>query len=258
MMKVIVQEFIRNEKWPESVEKLSTGSFYNLITSKKIEQEKKVLCFGSINLALLNRANKCCPGFICNFEKLRCVNYYPKYQKYLINQNYAFTSIKNLYEHKEQYLNIFGSNDCVFVRPDTGYKTFTGQVIAREKFVIESIEDLSDCGLIVVSEPVNFQSEYRLFVFDKKVITGSRYMLDEQIDCEIMTESKNADIFHFANSVIENVDYEPDIGYAMDIGVTYRGRIGLIELNGFSCSGFYDSDVGLVINKVGDFYENML
>lgn len=278
---VLVQDLVLKEKWPESdgekniyIDKLSTREMYDLSSRYIYPEYTLVMC--SINIALLNKFNvRAQPGILAPFEKLRCVNYMPHYQQFLFNECFEFTTVHQLFYNYRRYFDEVLEEEDIFVRPDKGTKPFGGQVVKREdmyaahemqsiaadrkvipiKRFIYGFEDISPNELILVAPARNIAEEFRLVIWNKQVITGSRYKVNEELDVAAITKESRPDIFSFATDVIKHVEYEPDIGYVMDIGVSkYNGAIGLIELNSLSCSGMYDCDLELLFSTIEKFY----
>lgn len=107
----------------------------------------------------------------------------------------------------------------VFVKPNDKLKKFTGRHI-------KTTYDLIGCGDIEgdvpvwVSEPVEFISEWRVFVRYKEILGVKLYKGDwrNQYDYKIIEEAVNS---------YENAP----AGYALDFGLTADGRFLIVEVN---------------------------
>jgi hypothetical protein len=115
----------------------------------------------------------------------------------------------------------------VFVKPKGALKKFTGTYV-------KSTYDLIGCGdremdtPVWVSEPVNFVSEWRVFVRYKKILGVKHYKGDWRglYDVKIIEEAVKA------------YDNQP-AGYAIDFGLTDDGRFLIVEVNeGYSIGNY--------------------
>lgn len=115
----------------------------------------------------------------------------------------------------------------VFVKPRHKLKKFTGRHI-------KTTYDLIGCGdidadvPIWVSEPVEFISEWRVFVRYKEILGVKLYKGDwrNQYDYKIIEEAVN---------LYENAP----AGYAIDFGLTADGRFLIVEVNEGYAIGSY-------------------
>ena len=86
-----------------------------------------VIFYGSLNLAKqLQREKPWVPGPICNFKNLRCLSYYSHWGQHLFNKDYIMLPLLELSRRREEIYKQFGVDDCIFMRPDSGAKTFYG------------------------------------------------------------------------------------------------------------------------------------
>lgn len=190
------------------------------------------------------------PGVYCNLDNFKCTTYYPYYSKYLLNSPYCMMPYGDLLSNKESLFKWLGNNNSLFIRPNSGFKDFTGQVVNYETFErdlagLESVEPDKSL-LCVVSEPQNIETEWRLVIVNKKVVASSQYRNagkhDEIIGCPLS-------VFLYAQILIDDVGWEPDLCYTMDICLL-RNDLRLVELNSFSCSGLYECNLKCVVDSV--------
>lgn len=243
-------DFIHNE--------LPTISLCSLQQATEITKEQRLRNLKSSKGIISGNLN---PGVYCNLNNFKCTVYYPYFNKNLLNYPYCIIPYGDLVNHKDEIFKWFGNNNSVFIRPNSGFKDFTGQVFNYETFekdikLCDSVEPNSDC-LCLVSEPKNIISEYRLVIVRRKIVGYSRYRLnrrhDESPDCP-------ENILNYAEQTLNSVDFEPDLCYTMDICET-TSEIKVLELNSFSCSGFYQCNFETIIPAVrdcviGEYLEN--
>lgn len=181
------------------------------------------------------------PGAYCNEDDLRFSVYSGKYPKYfLLNNDYKFFPFSHLNGMKFHAL---------FVRPNDVTKSFGGKVIETPEEVSEiyNSSPVSDNTWVVIAEPKKIKAEYRFFVVNGEVITGSQYRRDGVLD--IRTDyTDNA--YNLARDVAKFA-WQPDTAYTVDIAET-EWRTGVIELNSFACAGMYACDKEAIIHAVSE------
>lgn len=189
------------------------------------------------------------PGVYCNLYNFKCSSYYPYYNKYLLNSPYCMMPYGDIINHKEFLFNSLGNNDSLFIRPDSGFKQFTGQVVNKETFErdINSLESIKpqDNLLCLLSSPINIKQEWRLIIADKKIVGVSEYGWNDGYKEGCSDKCRS-----FAEEILDNVGWEPERCFSMDICETKSGDVRLIELNSFSCSGLYECNLDSVISSV--------
>lgn len=212
-----------------------------------------VLCYGSLNLIRqLQRQKPWIPGSFCNLPNFECSKYYAYYGRYLFNHEYTMLPLAELKRRAWKFFNYLWTHPGdprFFVRPSTGFKTFTGQVITKSNFEKDFswFEDLaSPDSLVVVASYAPIDDEYRLVIANRKVIAASRYRHNGKLDIKTGAPKK---IIEYAENITHEVEWEPDPIYAMDIAVGHwaHNGIGLLELNSMSCSGFYACPVEPIV-----------
>jgi hypothetical protein len=110
----------------------------------------------------------------------------------------------------------------LFVKPVQG-KLFNGQVVGSksELEMFRYCDEINDINTkIIISEPVTFLAEYRIFVLDGKILDSKKYMGSYKLipDYEIVEKA----IADYKNA---------PIAYSIDFGVTDDGRTLLVECN---------------------------
>lgn len=211
-----------------------------------------VVFYGSLNLSRkIQRCTEWIPGSWCYLKKFECTYYYSKFGEFLLNNRYIMLPYGELIRQKEFLYETLGNSECLFVRPSSGFKSFTGTVIHIDEFdrKIENFGayDIEDHHVVVVSEPKNIWQEWRLFVVDKQVVTGSLYKESRKI-----SHSPNVpnEVIDFGNS-IANL-WQPDPAFALDVCRTNSGELKLVEINSFSSSGFYACDKNKLVKSISE------
>jgi len=221
-------------------------------TFKQYAPEDCVIVQSSLQLASqLLREKKWVPNAWMNLKAYECSSYYAQLGKYLFNDVYAMLPRAEVTRRLKWIFDTFGKEDCVFVRPSSGFKTFTGQVFKLESFeknwqwVIEFSEP--DC-LVVVSTPKIIKAEWRFIVKKDNVITGSLYKRDGKREYrEICDEDKNA--YELAD-LIAHSDFQPDPVYVVDVCQGADDQCYVLEVGSFSCAGLYGCNMEKIVTEV--------
>lgn len=134
--------------------------------------------------------------------------------------------------------------ESVFARPLEDDKLITGGLfkkedllMALEKKVTENHKD----KYLILSEPKTILAEYRFFVIDKKVITGSLYKIRGQL---ITSDSIDPEAMLYAQQMVDL--WTPSTAFVIDIALTDKGP-KIIEVNNISSAGLYKSDVSKLV-----------
>jgi hypothetical protein len=132
----------------------------------------------------------------------------------------------------ERQLQRQGEWKPLFVKPLRAYKAFPGYVIYNEVGLIASASQPGEME-VLVSEHIEFVSEWRCFVLRNKVVGLSPY---------------NGNVLVYPNSeviraAIRDYRWQSPVAYAIDFGVTYERETLLVEVNdayGLGCYGCDD------------------
>ncbi|MFE2055400.1 ATP-grasp domain-containing protein [Streptomyces sp. NPDC059446] len=107
--------------------------------------------------------------------------------------------------------------------------------------------DAVDPGTVVLlSEIVVFEAEYRLYVLDGRVHTGSRYAASGQLRPAPLSAGARA----FGTELLDAVAHTLPSAIVVDVGFTDAGRWAVVEANAAWASGCYASDPDLALDVV--------
>lgn len=217
----------------------------------KFNQEDCVVIYGSIAFVKQNINNGFIPGAYLQEQAMNCTGYIPYIDdnKILANSNHVFATYKDFKNRKDFFYDVFNTNE-IFIRPNGGLKTFTGLPIKKKDFdyeinSLEQLTSVSENTLILISDCKDITYEYRFFIVNREVISGSQYKKNDEL---IVKSGYSDEAFEIALKMAAN-KWQPDIAYVCDVGIV-NGEPKIIELNSFSCSGFYACDIGLIINAI--------
>lgn len=233
--------------------------------------EQCVIFQGSLNLGRqLRREKSWIPGVWCSLENFECTAYYPHYAQYLLNDQYFFIPVKDLYRRKDELYKLLGIDDTLFIRPNSGFKTFTGRAIPREEFDSDyewMVEFSGENALALVARPKPIEMEYRFIVADemdlgetvkfgdpnnKAVLAGSAYRKEGGLwTAWDNNSSQDRSAWEYLDSLLsrKSITWFPDPVFTVDVCLS-GGKFWILELNSFSCSGLYACDLHRIVKGV--------
>ena len=143
------------------------------------------------------------------------------------------------------------SND-MFIKPSKDLKAFNGGIIPAGSTVSEYIHSGHwrkgfEEETILIAPTINIFSEYRFFIVDGKVVTGSLYKRGRDV---LYSSEIPQYILDKANEYA-NI-YQPSDIFVMDLAETENG-IKIIEYNCWNSSGFYNSDLDKLFYTIDEF-----
>lgn len=141
-----------------------------------------------------------------------------------------------------------------FLRPSEDRKQFVGQTINAMN-AHEWLEDAMNCASsgsyqlpahtpLVISEPKEIYAEWRWFIVDGQVVSGSMYRCHDQLKLE-----RSLDTDLIAEAQCKADGWLPHPCCVMDLALTKKGLF-VIEFNTINSSGFYDHDVESIMNRL--------
>lgn len=210
-----------------------------------INPENPVIAIGAYSLWKEAKRKRWKPGVFVNENFV-----YPKlvknYGDNLLNKEYHISTLEGFEPKYDEF----------FVKPCKDSKVFSGEVMTWDKFREwrERILSLKWEGTVrgdtcVVQAPVKkIYREYRFFIVDGKVITGSQYRVGTRV---FSTECHEKDVIKFAQKMVNL--WAPDVGFVIDIALTPDG-FKVIEINTLNASGFYACDMSKVVNALEELY----
>jgi hypothetical protein len=178
------------------------------------------------------------------------------YSKYLgehwlnFNSRYVpFWMLKKEYGRQKELFNEFGGS--MFVKPNSGYKLFTGLVLTPKNIDLEvSCMNISDDELVICSEEQNlYETEYRLFVVDRKIVTQASYSWNDETE----TNYVPLKVSFLAEEIIKNIDMD---NYTIDFCQKWEDRDyvpKVVEINCIHTSGTYNCDLKKLLTSMHDY-----
>jgi hypothetical protein len=147
-----------------------------------------------------------------------------------------------------------------FIRPSLDDKQFSGTVM-EPKEIIEWFKSMMGSGPgsyymspetdIVINLPKKIQAEWRWFIVDGKIISGSMYrahdqmQLKQETDIEVIKEAQAlADVWLPCDCVV------------MDTALV-DNKVYVLEFNNINSSGFYKHDIKAVFNALYEYHTKL-
>jgi hypothetical protein len=219
-----------------------------------VNKDECVIFQGSIQLfrKLKNELKVYPIGWMTDRNYL-CSRYYPHVQKYLFNDKHVLTSVSALKHNKWWYYSVFGKDALIYVRPDGGDKTFTGQLLDLQNFD-RFWDDDTMCGahltdLVVVSTPKSIRGEWRYVVTNRKEILGvSLYKYQDQRTYIPSAPEKATDLV----KEVLDIGWYPDPVFTIDVVEDTDGNYWLLEINSFTSAGTYAAPKTPIVKRVSE------
>lgn len=261
----LVDSYVIENSYHDDLNDVLTGLGYNVIcgrytpmaqeaVERHFNDDECVVLYGSMSFVEQHsRGRGFVPGAYYTKNRYLCSEYLPRMPlDTLANADYVMVPFAEFVRRHQQFYDMFSTNK-VFIRPNSGFKTFTGLPIHMDDFDHEinglrsGLTSVTDQTMILVASCKRISAEYRFFVVGGKVITGSRYKLNEELSIDANIDP---DCLAVAEKIASN-PWQVDLAYACDVGIV-NGEPKVIELNAFSTSGLYAADIPALFNAVSD------
>lgn len=213
-----------------------------------------VIVAASINMTKLLREKLPLAKIFSSFENYFCTKYYPIFGKDLFNDKYIMLPLAEFRRQKWMVYSLLTKESLVFVRPDTGDKSFTGQLLdiqEVERFFLENETYKND--LMIISTPKIINGEWRFVVSEKQeIISVSCYRYRS---LKTLVNSAPEGATNFCKNILKK-EYFPDRVFCIDIAEDSEGNFWLLELTSFSSAGLYACDKNEIVKRVSDLVLN--
>lgn len=181
-----------------------------------------------------------------DFEAMSCRGYYSRWGAHLLQEDYAFYPFAELRRLRDRLYERHGEEGRLFIRPDANDKSFTGEVVTRERFAtwhgLHQEGGVAPDVLCVVARPAHIEAEYRLVMCDRRVVSASLYRQGSEA---AMQEGCPEEIRDFAERVAASTEWQPVPIYCLDVAQTPAGP-RVVEIGEVNCSDLYRCDLRVV------------
>lgn len=171
--------------------------------------------------------------------------------EWMLNKDYIMLPFSYIQNHT---LNLFQklNSERIFLRPNSGYKTFAGFVFDYEnhKFELSSSQQLTSVmpeTICLIAPAKQIDGEFRFIIGNGEVIDGSEYRWNNILD---IRHDWPQECWDMADKVAK-LSWQLDSVYTCDVAMTLDGP-KIIELNSFSCAGLYACDKDIVVNRINE------
>lgn len=158
--------------------------------------------------------------------------------------------------------------DQFFVRPILDSKSFSGQIMTWDEFSewrikVEKIKEY-DCAStlttddIIVMAPISrkIYAEYRFFVINGKVVTGSQYKLGSRV---VASRNIPTTVSWFAQNIADL--WCPNKAFCLDVCEVESDdedrQLKVMEINAINSAGFYDCDMYAFVNAINNMNKEL-
>ena len=191
-----------------------------------------------------------------------CSSYYHALAGYIFNSDHIYLPFSEV-KHSLPIIKKLGHS--VFIRPNSGLKTLstlcydTNDVLFQHKWEgMASMYTGNPDSLVLISGNKSISREWRFFVIDGIVSTGSQYMDGNDVEIVSIEESvRGSDAMAYAEKVAQHLKAtrnQPAAVYTLDVCL-HGGDFYVMELNCFNMSGLYACDKDKLVDDVGAFAE---
>lgn len=213
-----------------------------------VDLHEPVICIGSYSMRHLAKRKGWKPGVfdLFDYDMVYCDF---MWQDEMLNGDCIFVTIK------ESYFEFTVDNPLFFIRPVKDSKDFAGDVFNCNEWkdFTENVDKGDDMyGLtseteIIMATPKNIIREYRIWVVDGHVITGSQYKIDGRVNYYGVIDN---DIWSYADKMTKMIGNDLPRAYVMDIALLKDGNKKIIEFNTFNAAGLYNANVGKIVDAI--------
>jgi hypothetical protein len=232
---------------------LRTGAPAIEVDGKPLAASTCVIGYGTYPFAqqiLLHHAWT--PGAWCSAANLDCSTYYQHFARFLLNQHHVILTGVEAVRQADTVFARFGRDGAVFARPTSAHKLFVGRCIDRDSFAVALAPTRYDPeSRVVIAAPQPIGREWRVIVVGDRVVSGSQYAVTGS---RAITPELPEEVRRYAEAILAQVAWRPDSVFMMDLCES-DGALRLVELNSFSGSWLYASDLEAVVVSASSLAE---
>lgn len=212
-----------------------------------VEEKGQNIFYGSINwIQNIYKSKKWNPGVFLN-DNFNYLKWGKHYEELLLNKDFVVMKLSETTNLKDDYY---------FIRPTGDNKEIAGTVMKSsdiaswvEKIIIDDNTDILNLQ-ILVAEPKIIVKEWRLFVVDGRVSSGSQYRTYGNLN-----KSKDIpdELVYFVENCVIPL-YSPHDIFVLDMGILDdETDFKVIEIGSFNSAGFYSSNIEKIILDINSY-----
>ena len=215
--------------------------------------DQTVIFRGSFEAAARCAKKSSEPLILGPLDDFECTRYYPLIGHGLLNWQYVLWPLGDLPRLWNMLPSMFGSHEAYFVRPNSGSKAFSGQLISKNNYDHFArreacyLSQMAHSDLCLVAAPRLIHAEYRLLVVSGQVVSGSQYRRGSQSEwCADVPKSAR----DYGQLIADSLESHHYHHYALDVAESPSGALSVVELNSLSCASWYAADPEPVVAAV--------
>jgi hypothetical protein len=216
------------------------------------DRQRHSILYGSTTFNVLAyQDNSLREGIFFNDVTFSIENYFEKWGIHMLNYGSRVCTFRELINSTTE------DDKLLFIRPNDDSKSFAGDVIQfgeiknwYEKLSVVANTNFSLDSKIVVSEPYNIQTEWRLWIVERKVIAASKYRENFRLKKE---EGCPAEVITFAEQ--RCLEYTPHDVFVMDVCLS-GDNYYIVECGCMNGAGFYKANIEKIVRSVSDYCIN--
>ena len=236
---------IINKLVPADFDSFSFKGYIEDAPEPYIDESGLVMVCGAVTMSKVAQKRNWVPGSFIN-ENFDFEVWRQHYGEHLLNYDSQVCRFADLPKVSGEF----------FMRPCEDSKAFAGFVTTWDYYdmwradvlrVNDDMQTLNGSTMITFASVKNILREYRFFVVDGKIVTGSLYKLGDRVT---YMSDIDPDVLAYAQSRVDQ--WQPARAFVIDIALLEGGEKKVIEINNFNSAGFYASDVSKIVGAIED------
>ena len=230
------------------------GDFANEMLNPYVR--KCVVFNGSIQMCkfvyLILLHNCCAPILYSSWQNFRCSAWYPFVSDLLFNDDYVMVPFSEVNRRAHWFYGTFAKEAMIFIRPDSGDKTFKGGPVDEQDFArfYDQFESERD-EMVIVSSPKNIRGEWRFVVTSEKEIVAQSSYRSQGLSTLVPSAPCGA-TKRCQEILVRLEGHYPDKVFCIDIAEDGDGNFWLLELTSFSAAGLYACNKDAIVRAVSE------
>lgn len=191
---------------------------------------------------------------------IECLQYYPRLPtQTLLNEDVIFLPFNMFKADAKRIFEMFNT-DTLFIRPNSGFKTFTGTTISKGSFdydvsCLEQLSGITDYTLCLISNVKDIVAEYRFVICNSQVIHSAMYSEAGVNFYDVFPSMDNSFIPDCCLELVNKIaawPWQADVAYVCDIAQLRSSEAKILEFNAFACAGMYTLNYKRIIERLSE------
>lgn len=224
-----------------------------------INPQGPVICIGSYSMRHLAKRKGWTPGVfdLGDITYQDCINHWGVW---MLNYGARVCRLHTALS----WFDSVAKDGLVFIRPIHDSKFFAGGVMDFEEllYMVKGVQSLGGeadpSGLtmnteVMMSEPKNIRAEYRFWIVNGQVVTGSLYKRGGRV---VYSDVIDKDVETFAHACVTPMSvhsWNPLRAFVLDVAHMEDESMRIVELNTLNAAGLYAADVNKLFGALNSF-----